>query len=177
MSEMTTIARPYAKASFEFAIEHNARNEWVKMLAYSAEVSKDELLRNVMDGAMNSDAVADLFISVCGKQLDEHAQNLVRVMARKNRLVSLPEVFEQFIDLCAKADNEITVEVISACDLTKQQEAEIIAKLEKRLARKVKLNCNIDETLIAGIIIRAGDLVIDNSVRNQLNRLSDAIKS
>ncbi|MCV5978167.1 ATP synthase F1 subunit delta, partial [Escherichia coli] len=74
-------------------------------------------------------------------------------------------------------EKEIDVEVISATELSDEQLANIGSKLEKRLERKVKLNCSVDETLLGGVIIRAGDLVIDDSARGRLNRLSDALQS
>jgi len=67
--------------------------------------------------------------------------------------------------------------VISATELSDEQLVNISTKLEQRLERKVQLNCSIDETLLGGVIIRAGDLVIDNSARGRLNRLSDALQS
>ena len=67
--------------------------------------------------------------------------------------------------------------MISASDLSDEQLAGISSKLEQRLERKVKLNCSVDEALLGGVIIRAGDLVIDDSARGRLNRLSDALQS
>ena len=67
--------------------------------------------------------------------------------------------------------------MISAIELTDQQKANIQASLEQRLARKVKLNCSIDASLMAGVLIKAGDLVIDGTVRCKLDRMADALQS
>ncbi|WP_159122362.1 ATP synthase F1 subunit delta, partial [Klebsiella pneumoniae] len=93
------------------------------------------------------------FIDLCGDQIDEHAQNLIRVMAENDRLSTLPEVLSQFIQLRAVLESTVDVEVTSAIELTKQQLANISAAMEKRLSRKVKLNCKIDKSVIAGMII------------------------
>lgn len=77
----------------------------------------------------------------------------------------------------AVLESTVDVEVTSAIELTKQQLANISAAMEKRLSRKVKLNCKIDKSVIAGMIIRAGDLVIDGSVRGRLERLTDVLQS
>ncbi|MGL5365987.1 MAG: ATP synthase F1 subunit delta, partial [Plesiomonas shigelloides] len=53
----------------------------------------------------------------------------------------------------------------------------IIAAMEKRLARKVKLNCNLENSVMGGVIIRAGDLVIDGSIRGRLARLTESLQS
>ncbi|MCE7629502.1 ATP synthase F1 subunit delta, partial [Vibrio fluvialis] len=89
----------------------------------------------------------------------------------------LPDVCAQFHALKQEHEKKVDVEVISATELSEQQLADISNKLEQRLERKVQLNCSVDETLLGGVVIRAGDLVIDNSARGRLNRLSDALQS
>lgn len=177
MSELTTVARPYAKAAFDFAQDNKALDKWAEMLEFSVAVAENEQVAEFITGVMAPESVAETFIKICGEQLDAHGQNFIKVLAENERLVTLPEVYKQFIELCAEATKEINVEVTSATKLTKVQQKEISAKLEKRLERKVKLNCSVEPSLIAGMIIRAGDLVIDNSVRHQISRLSDAIQS
>lgn len=98
-------------------------------------------------------------------------------MAENGRLRAIPDVFEQFVALKKEYEKNIDVEVISATELSEQQLSDISSKLEQRLERKVQLNCSVDETLLGGVVIRAGDLVIDNSARGRLNRLSDALQS
>jgi len=86
----------------------------------------------------------------------------------------LPEISTLFDAFKADYDKEIEVDVTSATTLTDAQQNELVASLEKRLARKVKLNCNVDPALIAG---NAGDTVIDGSVKSKLNRLADALQA
>ncbi|KAB2824969.1 F0F1 ATP synthase subunit delta [Aliivibrio finisterrensis] len=177
MSTMTTIARPYAKAAFDFAVEKNELDQWVQMLTFCSEVTKNEDVAQLLDGAIAPDKLAEIFISICGEQLNEFGQNLIHVMAENGRLKVLPDVLEQYIFLKHEFEKMIDAEVISAVELTEQQKADISAKLEARLERKVKLNCSVDEALLAGVIIRAGDLVIDNSARGRLSRLSETLQS
>jgi len=177
MSEVTTVARPYAKAAFDFAQENNALDKWAEMLHFSACVAQNTQVADVINGVLAPESVADVFIKICGEQLDVHGQNFIRVMAENERLVTLPEVAQQFLSLCADAGKKMDVDIISAKKLTKVQLTKISAKLETRLERKVKLNCSVEPSLIAGMIIRAGDLVIDNSIRHQIERMSDAIQS
>ena len=84
-------------------------------------------------------------------------------MAENERLLVLPQVAEQFAALKAEYDKEVTVDVSSAVELTADQQTNISAALEKRLARKVKLNCVVDATIVSGLIIKADDMVIDGS--------------
>lgn len=177
MSELTTIARPYAKAAFDFAVEKNALSQWVDMLTFAAEITKNTEMADLISGSVSATKVAEIFIAVGGEQFDEFGQNLVKVMAENGRLVALPDVLAEFLMLKKEHEKQVDVDIISASELTQEQLTEIGDKLEKRLERKVKLNCSVDETLLGGVIIRAGDLVIDNSARGRLNRLSDALQS
>lgn len=177
MSEFITVARPYAKAAFDFAVEHQSVERWQDMLAFAAEVTKNEQMAELLSGALAPETLAESFIAVCGEQLDENGQNLIRVMAENGRLNALPDVLEQFIHLRAVSEATAEVDVISAAALSEQQLAKISAAMEKRLSRKVKLNCKIDKSVMAGVIIRAGDMVIDGSVRGRLERLADVLQS
>lgn len=175
--EMKTIARPYAKAAFDFAVEKKAVDNWLTMLTFAAQVATDQQVEDLINSNLNAEKMADLFLAVCGDQLDEQGQNLIKVMAVNGRLSVLPAVVLEFAALKAELDREVEAEVISAAELTKQQMAKIQASLEKRLDRKVKLNCSVDPALMAGIIIKAGDLVIDGSVRGRLSRLAETLQS
>ena len=177
MSDLTTIARPYAKAAFDFAVEKSQLDQWGQMLSFAAEVAKNTQMKELLTGSVSAEKLVEVFVAVCGDQVDSYGQNLIKVMAENGRLVALPDVCEQFFALKKEHEKEVDVDVISAGELSQEQLANIGGKLEQRLERKVKLNCSVDETLLGGVIIRAGDLVIDDSARGRLNRLSDALQS
>ena len=177
MSEFVTVARPYAKAAFDFAVEHQGVDRWQDMLAFAAEVTKNEHMAELLSGAIAPETLAESFIAVCGEQLDDNGQNLIRVMAENGRLKVLPDVLEQFVQFRAASEAIAEVEVTSATALSEEQLSKISAAMEKRLSRKVKLNCKIDKSVMAGVIIRSGDMVIDGSVRGRLERLADVLQS
>ena len=177
MSDLITVARPYAKAAFDFAVEHQAIDRWQSMLAFAAEVVRTPQLADLLSGAIASEKAAATVNAVCGDQLDAHGQNLVKVMATNGRLTALPAVLESFIQLRDAYEATAEVDVISASALNEAQLAKISAAMEKRLSRKVKLNCKIDKSVMAGVIIRAGDTVIDGSIRGRLDRLADVLQS
>ena len=162
MSELTTIARPYAKAAFDFAIEQSAVEKWTDMLGFAAAVAEDETVKAYLSSSLSAQKLADTVISICGEQLDQYGQNLIRLMAENKRLSAIPTMFEEF---------KHYVEEHQAI-----AEVEVTAAMEKRLARKVKLNCNVDSSLIAGVVIRTEDFVIDGSSRGQLARLANELQ-
>lgn len=177
MSEWTTIARPYAQAAFDYAVESKTVAQWQEMLVFTAEVSKNETVMSLLTGSIASEKLAEIFNGVCGEQLDQQGQNLVKVLAENRRLQALPDISVLFNQLKAEFDKEIDVDITSAVKLNKKQQTDIGKSLEKRLARKVKLNCSVDPELVAGVLIKAGDTVIDGSLRSKLNRLSDALQA
>jgi F-type H+-transporting ATPase subunit delta len=177
MSELTTVARPYAKAAFDFAVDGGAVAEWNEMLSFAAQVAKNGDIKAFLAGSHSPAVTSDLFIKVCGEQLNEQAQNLVKVMAENGRLVAFPAVAEMFEELKAQYENEIEVEVTSATEISEAHQTSLVASLEKRLARKIKLNCNIDSAVVGGLLIKAGDTVIDSTIRGKLERLSHVLQS
>ncbi len=177
MSEFITVARPYAKAAFDFAVEHQSIDRWQQMLTFAAEVARNEQMTDLLSGALAPEAMSASFITICGDQLDEAGQNLIKVMAENRRLTVLTAVLEQFILLRDAYEATAEVDVISANTLSDEQLTKISVAMEKRLSRKVKLNCKIDKSVMAGVIIRAGDMVIDGSVRGRLERLADVLQS
>ncbi|WP_448567641.1 F0F1 ATP synthase subunit delta [Thalassotalea ganghwensis] len=177
MSELTTVARPYAKAAFDFAVENGAVDNWLDMLVFAAEVAQNETMTSYLSGGASVEQATDIFLKVCDEQLDSNGQNLVKVMAENERLLVLPQVLELFSALKAEYEKEISVDVTSAVKLKAAQQKVISAALEKRLARKVKLNCVVDANVVSGLLIKAGDLVIDGSVRGKLDRLATTMQS
>lgn len=177
MSELTTVARPYAKAAFDFAVEQGALQEWHDMLTFAAEVAVDSTMQNFLKGAVSRDKATQLFLSVCGDQLNEKGQNFIKLLAANERLQALPAILAKYAELRADHDKEVSVDVTSATELNDDQKAKLSAALEKRLARKVKLNCSVNTELLGGLHVRAGDLVIDGSLSSQLKRLSSTLQS
>ena len=177
MSELTTVARPYAKAAFDFAVEANAVDNWFEMLVFAAQVSENETMTSYLSGGASVEQARELFLNVCGEQLNDNGQNFIKVMAENERLLVLPQVAEQFGELKAEYEKEVAVDVTSAVVLGADQQTTLSAALEKRLARKVKLNCTVDANVVSGLVIKAGDMVIDGSVRGKLDRLATTMQS
>ncbi|CAB0150881.1 ATP synthase subunit delta [Pseudidiomarina piscicola] len=177
MSELTTVARPYAKAAFDFALEKSAIEKWHEMIAFAAAVANDEAMATFLSSAETLEKKVDVFINVCGEQLDDNAQNFVRLMAENGRLKALTAVEKLFSEFRSEHEKEVTVDVTSAVKLTKKQQENLAETLEKRFSRKVKLNCSVDAAIVSGLYIKAGDTVIDGTVRGKLDRLTHALQS
>lgn len=173
MSNLTTLARPYAKAAFELARDKGRFDQWQRALAVLAGIARQEEVQVVLkDPRVSVQQQAEIFIAAAGDALDQHAKNFVKVLAQYRRLGALPEIEADFTHLRAAAENVVHAELRTAVEASDKQRQQIGAALKKRLGREIELRCVVDETLIGGAQIRAGDLVIDSSVRGKLERLA-----
>jgi F-type H+-transporting ATPase subunit delta len=176
MAEKATIARPYAKAAFEYAQEHKSFARWSKVLAAgSAVVSEPTVEKLLTHPRVGPEALVGLIAEVAGDALDEHGRNFLMTLAQNRRLGLLPEVAAQFEVLRAEIENVADVRIISAVQLSEGQQQRFSAVLKKRLQREVRLHCEVDPSLIGGAIVRAGDFVIDGSLKARLERLAGAM--
>lgn len=178
MAEITTIARPYAKAAFSFAREQNALAAWGGMLAFAAAVVSDArmaayLSRPQLTGAKQAEAV----IAACGDKLDKSGQNFVRQLCANRRIAALPAIREQFDAMVAELQKLGEVTVTSAFPMGDAETAKLTASLKRRFAQDVRVAVEVDPALMGGIVVRFGDLVIDASVRGRLNKLASTLNS
>ena len=173
MAERTTIARPYARAAFEEASASKQLAVWAEALRTAGIVVQDRRVAELLGNpAVGSEELAQLLIDLAGAELDEHGRNFVRTLADYGRLSYLPEIAALFAQLKDEAEGVIDVTVTSAVALESAQRATLSAALERRLSRRVRLQCDTDPQLIGGAVLRAGDLVIDGSLRTRLERIA-----
>ncbi|MGE5625954.1 MAG: F0F1 ATP synthase subunit delta [Bacillota bacterium] len=179
MAESITLARPYAKAVFEIAKEKGALDRWSKILSVLADLSADSSVQAMLTSPKASAPVrAEVFADLAGKAgqpLDQQGRNFVRLLADYRRLALLPEIAADFERLRAEAENTLDVELRAALPVDAVEQKRIGEALQKKLGRKIALKYVEDKTLIGGAVLRAGDLVIDGSVREKLSRLAAAL--
>jgi len=173
MAERITTARPYAKAIFALARKGNTLAATSAGLMRAAEVAADPRVRALLGSPHVSAAqLAELVNSVGGAALDENSRNFVSLLAQNRRLGFLPEIAALFEQMKSEVENSIDVEVIAASPLTSEQESRYAAALQKKLGRNVRLHTKVDGTLLGGAVLKAGDLVIDGSIKGRLERLA-----
>jgi F-type H+-transporting ATPase subunit delta len=178
MAELSTLARPYAKAAFEYAREKNVLAQWSEQLTNAALVAADEGMEAVLNNpSLTDEQQARTMIDVCGDTLGAEVQNFVSILASNKRLPLLTEISSQFELFKANQEKSVDVEVISAFDMADATTAKLADVLGKKLEREVKVSTSTDKDLLGGVLIRAGDLVIDGSVRGRLNKLAEALNS
>ena len=173
MAEYTTSARPYARAVFALATQTSSVDSWGEALALLAAVASDAGMQELLDKPqLSKEQKGELMLKVVSDKLNQQQQNLVRLMAENGRLRALVEVAHQFEIYRAEAEGKVEAEVISAFALTSEQEKAITKMLKSKLGRDVSITTSTDESLIGGVIIKAGDTIIDGSMKSQLESLA-----
>jgi F-type H+-transporting ATPase subunit delta len=178
VAERATIARPYAKAAFQYARDANAFAEWSRGLQTLAEIVADPRVAQLAKiPSLTAADLADLVIDVAQAKLDAGMQNFVRVLAENHRLLLLPEIAAHYEQFRAAVENTVDVEVTSAVPLNEAQAQKLKQALSTRLKRQVHMRTAVDSTLLGGAVVRAGDLVIDGSLQGRLERLATELGS
>lgn len=178
MAELSTLARPYAKAAFNAALDSKQLEAWSAQLSTLAAISQDETVdRLIANPELSAADKARAFQQLAGEALNEGGSNLVSVLAENRRLALLAEISEQYEELKAAQEKTADVLVTSAFSLSDSQQKTLTDKLTAQLSREVKLTVEVDESLLGGVVIRSGDMVIDGSVRGKLAKLAEAMNS
>ena len=177
MAELATLARPYANAVFDIAKSAGALDGWSRMLGCLGAVAADAGVRQLLEAPeMPDEQKAFRLADICGDELDDRARKMIQVLARNKRLGLIGEIRDQFEELKAQNEKVLEVEVVSARPLSAEQEESIRASLANRYQREVTMSSRVDEQLLGGAVIRAGDTVIDGSVRGKLDKLAETLQ-
>ncbi|HJS91015.1 MAG TPA: F0F1 ATP synthase subunit delta [Steroidobacteraceae bacterium] len=172
MADKSTIARPYAKAAFEQARDRKRLGPWSKALRTAAAVVADPRVGSLLGNPRVTPQELAALIIEAGPELDEEGRNFVRTLADNRRLGVLPEISALFDELKSEAEGIVEVTVTSAAPLDEAERKKLAQALERRLGRQVHMQCATDPKLIGGAVLRAGDLVIDGSLRGRLERIA-----
>jgi F-type H+-transporting ATPase subunit delta len=155
------------------AVEQGALAAWSETLGLLAAIARDAAMATVItDPRIAADRLAGLVCEVGGERLTEHARNLVRVLAHNGRLGLLPEIDTLYEEERARAELRCSVQLVSAYPVDPDFAATVKAAMQRRLGCQVEVETSLDPSLIGGVVVRAGDLVIDASLRGRLSQLA-----
>ena len=185
MADNNTVARPYAQAAFDVARAQDSLQELSDSLNAGKALLADGqveafLTRPSLNDEQRLEFLQGLFATVAGADSvfagsSQHGTNFLKLLLENGRVPVLPEIADHFDALKAGIENVIDVTITSATALNETQQAEIVSALKERFGREVSIETNVDESLIGGAVIRAGDVVIDGSLRARLEGLANAL--
>ncbi|PVZ68120.1 F0F1 ATP synthase subunit delta [Pelagibaculum spongiae] len=177
MAEAITIARPYARAAFEFAREAGDLDGWSQMLGLAGQVASDATMQQFLHNPKATrEQITEGFLSVCKDELNDLGRNFLKLLSENDRLAALPEIAVLFEQHKAELGHIAQVQVTSAVAFPSALKDKLAEALKRNLGQDVRLAFDEDVSLIGGAVIRAGDKVIDGSVRGKLQRLADTVK-
>ena len=178
MAEISTIARPYATAVFNFANESKSLSNWSDTLVLLSTIIQDEHIKSIIEDTKILDSEReDLILNVCKGKLDENGSNFVKLLVENKRLLILPEISQFFEELKEDAEGSIEAEIIMAEKPNQKTVDDLLKSLEKKFNKKIEGKVVIDKNIIGGTKIVVGDSVIDASVRAQLDNLAFTLKA
>ena len=178
MAELSTLARPYAKAAFEFAANASDLKGWAGCLSIAAAVTEQpEVIKFLRSPSSTPGQQAETVIDLCGEELDVAAQNFVVILSENRRIALLPQISQQFEIMKANREKAVDVDIASAQELDAGQQKMLADALSEKLERKVNMQVSLDKSLLGGAVIRAGDTVIDGSIRGRLTKLAESFNS
>ncbi len=176
MESNSKIARPYAMAAFQQADEEGRIAEWAEMLDLLVMVVSDPVTTGLMSNPrVSTQQLAELVLDVCGDALSQTGQNFVRILCENRRLNVMQDIAQAYHVARARQEKRSDVLVTSAFELSPAQQSDITVAMTRRLGTRVDLRVEIDPSLIGGVIIRAGDTVVDASLRGRLVQLAQSV--
>ena len=176
MADTSTASRPYAIAAFKQAREENQVSEWAEMLTLLEQVVNDATMKGaIANPRVNREQLAALIADICGDALSDTGKNFIRLLAEYGRLHSVADIRTIFEQQRAELEGRSRVHVRSAYELDDTQRQTIQQSMSRRLGGEVDLTVEVDESLIGGMVIRAGDTVIDGTLRGRLTQLGQTL--
>lgn len=176
MVELTTLARPYAEAAFEYALATKTLVQWSNALAILAAATREQTVASLLASpTATAMQKSDNLVSLCGDKINDKVTNFLRVLAENKRLLLLPQIQRLFESLKARQEKLLDVDVRTAFPLDKETKKILTEKLSASFDSQINIKITVDSALIGGIIICAGDTVIDGSVRSRLTKLAEAM--
>ncbi len=177
MSELSTLARPYAEAVFKRALETETTDKWSTTLAFVAAVINDNEFAAIIDNPkVSRERLLGLLMDLCQEQLETESENLLKLLVQNDRLNLAGQISELYEAKKAEIEGYVDVDVMSAYAFSKEDEKVFTASLAKMFGKTVHLTISIDKSLIGGFIARAGDQVIDGSIKGQLQTMQKTLQ-
>ncbi len=171
MAEKKTLARPYAKAAFQYAVSNNSLDKWSVMLNTAAVMINEKKVHNIVANPSLTKEKRASFFTEQRELFEKDFGNFISIVSESNRLLLLPEIYNCFEDFKLIYNKQANVNIISAVPLDDNQKKQLHDVLVKKVGKELKVTYDCSDELIGGLVVKIGDLVIDNSVKGQLNKM------
>ncbi|MCL9773613.1 F0F1 ATP synthase subunit delta [Vibrio methylphosphonaticus] len=175
MNDFTSIAQPYSKAAFDFAIQEGLLDEWGQAFGLLKLVANQPAVIaviNDLEEQGSEQVLLDMLLTTCDEWLSQYVKNFLKVMAENKRLKLLATVITVFFELKAEHEKTMEVTVYSAEVVEPTQLDAMKHALEAKYGKAVRIAQEIEPSLVGGVVIKAGEQVLDGSIHSSLSRLA-----
>lgn len=173
MTELATLARPYAEAVFKRASETGETGKWTDMLAFLTVVISDKQVLEILENPKTGkDRLGQFVLDIADGQVNAEGVNFLKLLIQNRRLTLIPAITELYEGYRADHEGYVKVDLSAAYALNKDEKLSMAATLEKLFKKKIHMHTSVDKSLIGGVYVQAGDQVIDGSIRGQLQQLA-----
>ncbi len=177
MSELLTLARPYAAAAFRHAKETSSADKWSQFLAVMAAVLTDANLSSIVDNPKVSNRqLVELLLDIGQGQIHQEGENFIKLLVENGRLRLLPNIHAFFEECRAQDEGYVDVDVSVAYGFDDESWGHFVQSLERKLGKSVRIHVSVDKSLIGGVLVRAGDKVFDGSIKGRLQHMHKTLK-
>jgi F-type H+-transporting ATPase subunit delta len=176
MSELSTLARPYAEAVFQIARDGGLLDAWLATLERLAFTAADPSVRALAGDPRVLDAqLVDLLFGAVGDSAPVGLHSMLSLVVENHRLDALPGIATQFRSLKNAHEGVADATVETAFELDHEALSSLQASLERRLGLRLNVQVTVDPSLIGGVRVTVGDKVLDASVRRRLDGMRSAL--
>lgn len=175
MAEISTIARPYAEALYEVAVEGDLKAWADTVNAMAALAAHPDMLAAIGNPKLTDEQLFEVFTGILNTSLTSEAHNFVRTLIANKRLALLPEIALQFHTLKNEREGSADAHIFSAFPMSDEETRRLVADLEKKFKVRLTPTVILDKTLIGGVRVVIGDEVVDDSIRTRLEQMRVAL--
>lgn len=177
MSELATLARPYAAAVFRKAKESAATEKWSQTLRLLSTIVSNEAMSPVLGNPkISKQDLLAVILDLCQEQVDDEGANFLKLLVHNDRMSLLSTIANLYEAYKADDEGYVEVDVYAAYEFSEETRHQFAATLEQALSKKIHMNITLDKSLIGGVLVRAGDKVIDGSIRGQLQQMRKSLQ-
>ncbi len=167
------ISQRYALALYELSKDRNQTEEFVSnIINFMKIINSSEDLKNfVKNPTYSVESQRIIFEKILTlKNFNKMVKNFFLILIAKKRIFFLDTIIEEFLKLISHKRGEISGSLISSKKIDEKTILNIEREISENIKRSIKLKSKIDESLIGGIVIQIGSLMIDTSIKNKLQK-------
>ena len=172
MIELTPLARPYAKALFESAIESNSTDEMaVELKTMAAAAMTEGIINTIENPTLSRKEIVEILVNLFEESVSDTAKKLIEILAENKRLNLLEPIYSIYQDLLEKHKEQKSIEVFVAVEPGDEAKESIEQKLKSTYGKDANIYFSKDPTMMGGLSIKIGDETLDLSIKGKINKL------